>query len=150
MTRLGQAALRSIIRSGTMPVPGIACWMWIKGYGTHGYGSVHLNGEYTTAPRIAFDAWNDEPLKPGEEVCHSCDWHPCCNPEHLHRGDRDSNMLEMKLRNRQQRKFHPMDIVDIRKRAARGEKQTAIAAVYRCSKQAIQQIVARVTWSHIE
>lgn len=150
MMPLGQAAFRSIIREGTMPVPGFACLMWIRGYGTHGYGVVRLGSITTTAPRLAFNAWNEIPLQPGEEVRHTCDWKPCAYYGHLLRGTKLDNMMDMKLRNRQQRKFHPMEIVDIRARAQRGETQKSIADRYRVSKQAISQIVMRASWSHIE
>lgn len=41
-------------------------------------------------------------LRPGMDACHSCDFKPCCNPEHLSEGTRLENMAQAVARGRMQ------------------------------------------------
>lgn len=141
---------RGAIADGSMPVPGISCLMWIRSYGSHLYGAIRVGPSVMTAPQVAFNAWNDEPLRIGEEVRHTCDWRPCCNHEHLLRGTKLMNMADMKHRGRQPcRKLEPCDVIAIRESYARGETPTDLAARFGIVRQNVHQIVKRRAWKHI-
>jgi hypothetical protein len=79
------------------------CWVWTGRTNNHGYGQMVVRDgdryvlRYTH--RLAFEV-AVRPLEPGEEVRHTCDNPPCCNPAHLVAGTRDDNMRDMVERGR--------------------------------------------------
>lgn len=65
------------------------CWPWIAG-GTEGYGIFWAQGTSYRANRVAFILVHGD-LREHEMACHSCDSPPCCNPNHLFRGNALAN-----------------------------------------------------------
>src|SRR5690606_24937774 len=64
-----------------------------------GYGRFRINGRQIPAPRAAaIRAGMD--VKPGLDVCHTCDNPPCVNPAHLYVGTRSRNLQDMADRGR--------------------------------------------------
>lgn len=57
-----------------------ACWPWIRGTDTGGYGLVRWRGRNARATRIIWELTHGLPLPP--MVCHACDNPRCCNPVH--------------------------------------------------------------------
>ena len=65
------------------------CWLWVGGK-SDGYGAFYLNGENFGAHRVSLL------IKTGEDPreyrsCHTCDFPPCVNPEHLFKGTDTDN-----------------------------------------------------------
>lgn len=145
----GQAALQSIIRSGVVQVPGISCWMWIRSYGSHGYPQVRVGHTVMTVARAVFLACHDEPLGPHEEARHTCDWPPCCNPDHLIRGTKLDNMRDMTTRGRQVHKLEPRHAIEIRESFERGESTASLSARFGIARQNVWAIINRKAWGHV-
>lgn len=91
-----------------------------------------------------------------QEVRHSCDNPPCCNPAHLGDGDHLDNMLEAAERGRManceghaKARLTAEDVRAIRSRAARGETLESIQIDYGLSVGYVSRIVARKRWRHL-
>lgn len=68
-----------------------ACWPWIAGKTSRGYGAFKVRGRQVYAHRMALELAEGRPLEAGEFACHHCDNAPCVNPKHLYRGDATTN-----------------------------------------------------------
>lgn len=78
-----------------------ACWPWEGLTNKDGYGvSKHSHrGQSTGAHRVAWEiTFGDIPK--GEEILHSCDTPPCCNPRHLFKGTQKENMADCSIKGR--------------------------------------------------
>ena len=108
--------------------------------------------------RVAWKLANG-PIPPRLMVLHSCDVPPCCNPAHLHLGTAADNSREMVERGRigERRgehcgnsKLKDTQVFEIRERyEAGGTTYQKLASEYGVSDNAIQNVVRRLTWSHI-
>jgi hypothetical protein len=114
--------------------------------------------------------WQSRPLKahrvalelatgsaPVGDVAHSCDHPPCCNPAHLRDATHAENMADMAARGRSPRgernawaRLTEDDVREIRRRCTAGEPQRVVAADFGVIRQAVQLIVARKRWAHVE
>lgn len=112
------------------------------------------------------------PLEPHEVARHTCYNPPCCNPRHLVRCTHADNMRDRAERQRGQSGAdhwthrHPelvhrgswnpaaaltqSDVVEIRRRYADGETQTALAREYAVSQGHVSNIVHHRKWSHLK
>ncbi len=70
------------------------CWLWLKGTTSAGYGVMGIGSRTYLVTRILWLHWYGSDPR-DLLVCHSCDNPPCCNPNHLFRGDYSSNMHDM-------------------------------------------------------
>lgn len=75
------------------------CWRWTAG--TRGrirnglaYGSFHYHDRDHLAHRVAWLFFNGYLPPKNLEVCHSCDFPPCVNPDHLFLGTHKDNMKD--------------------------------------------------------
>lgn len=75
------------------------CWLWTGARSGNGYGAVKRDGRMQPAHRRAFELVHG-PIPDGVWVLHECDTPLCCNPAHLHLGDRSRNMKEAAARGR--------------------------------------------------
>lgn len=66
------------------------CWPWTGGRYPKGYGRFWKDGRYVTASREAWERENG-PMPEGQRACHSCDWPPCCRPDHIFAGTDKAN-----------------------------------------------------------
>lgn len=70
------------------------CWIWTRSSGRGGYGTFVLCSIKYQSHRYAFFLTKGYfPQKP-YEVCHTCDYPPCCNPCHLFAGTRSDNVQD--------------------------------------------------------
>lgn len=93
----------------------------------------------------------------GLDTCHSCDNPPCVNPHHLRFGTRVDNVGDAVSRGRNpegpthgSRKLEAPDVVDIFRRADRGERYSDIAADFGVTKGTITSIVNGHTWKSMQ
>jgi hypothetical protein len=75
------------------------CWPWQEGRNEQGYGRFKIGRLNHGAHRVAYLLTTG--ADPGkEDVLHSCDNPPCCNPAHLSLGDDKRNAAERDARGR--------------------------------------------------
>lgn len=149
-----RARWREYIERYSMPVPFSGCWFWLRSVGTHGYGATRYPGSpggasMTTAPRLAFIAWNG-PLLKGEEPRHTCHVKLCCNPDHLIRGSRFDNMMDSAKIGALARVLTPSIVRRIRELARAGQAKRAIARELGVGRKNIQNILAGKSWAHLD
>lgn len=75
------------------------CWICATAYpGKKGYHRLQItkNGvvHREMAHRVSFEHFKG-PLGPRMLACHSCDYPPCCNPDHLFAGNHSRNTKDM-------------------------------------------------------
>lgn len=127
-----------------------ACWLWTGYTNSHGYGQIGVNGRRVRLThRVAYLLHYGE--EPGDrQVCHSCDVRSCCNPAHLFLGTPAENSADMVRKGRSRRLvgdanhrtiLSDADVVEIRRRWAKGATQRAIAAFFGVDATTISRIV---------
>jgi hypothetical protein len=140
---------KSLVNSET------GCHEWQGGHGSHGYGSVVVNGRRVGAHRAAFEVFVGL-IPEGMYVCHTCDNRKCVNPAHLFLGTHQDNRRDMVAKGRHARggrhhwaKLTEADVLDIRRRAAEGESQKVLCGQYGVADSLVSRIVNRLIWTHI-
>jgi hypothetical protein len=64
-----------------------------------GYGQFSVKRRNLTATRVAYFIATKEDAAPFE-VLHTCDWPPCCNPEHFFKGTNQDNVNDRTIKGR--------------------------------------------------
>lgn len=75
------------------------CWLWKGRRDRRGRGRLRWQGREAYAHRVAYELEYGE-LPEGQEVCHHCDVHLCCNPAHLFAGSHEENMSDASRKGR--------------------------------------------------
>jgi len=73
------------------------CWEW-QGFvhkEPNPYGEMSYRGKQWRTHRLSFHLFKG-PIPAGLDICHTCDYKRCCNPEHLFTGTHRDNMLDMR------------------------------------------------------
>jgi DNA-binding CsgD family transcriptional regulator len=131
------------------------CWEWTGGK-SHGYGQLRVREVWADDPvyahRVSYLIHHD-PIPFGQEVCHTCDNHPCFNPEHLFLGDQAANIRDMVAKGRGAHgakngmaRLAADDIAKMRELSAGGRKQSEIAKIYGISEGHLSDILRGKRW----
>lgn len=131
------------------------CWDWLGGFFSAGYGYFRWEGKSRLAHRYAYIAKHG-PIPEGLLVRHSCDRHPCVNPNHLLLGTPADNMQDCVDRGRRPQgekhaasKVSEDDIREIRRLATSGVSYAELGRRYSMTGRNISSIVTRKTWKHV-
>lgn len=126
------------------------CWEWTGWRSPEGYGRFCIGGNQIPASRAAAIR-ADMDVRPGLDVCHTCDNPPCVNPAHLYVGTRSRNLQDMADRGRHPKqglgendwcaKFSEADVQDWKSSYANGESFKSIARRYGAHPTTISRTV---------
>lgn len=131
------------------------CWLWTLALSDSGHGKVSFNGKKVGAHKFSYQR-SVGPVPDGMVVRHICDCPSCVNPSHLCLGVQSENVRDMVLRNRQRgavgernshAKLNTGQILDIRRRAASGQRTIDLAYAFRVSSSQIRNIIRGDSWS---
>lgn len=134
-----EQAFNSIVRKTADPA---ACWEWVGGTTSIGYGAVRN----TTAHRISYRI-HIGPIPVGMFVCHTCDNPPCCNPAHLFLGTPAENVADMEAKGRRRVKLSKETVLLIR--ASSVPSGSVLGKRYGVSKHHINRIRRGLAWRSI-
>jgi hypothetical protein len=143
------------------------CWLW-TGATSNGSGlllvrdSTDMQPDGRGKPRTIVVhrlAWRIEHGKwPPRWALHECDTRTCVNPGHLKDGDHAASQAQRAEHGRTAKHFgedngrsklSKADVLDIRKRLARGEKASVLGVEYEIDESYVRQIERRENWKHI-
>lgn len=136
------------------------CWEWRSPPTWGGYGMFKFRGKDHGAHRISWILTVGE-IPEGEGyhgtcVLHSCDNPPCVNPRHLFLGSHQINMDDREAKGRGNRpkkatnlKLTEADVLEIRRMAASGIRQTDIAKRFELERGHVSRIVNRKMWDWV-
>ena len=82
-----------------MPGMATACWVWIAGKNSDGYGNFQYSGKCGRAHRFSYEL-HIGPIPEGMEVRHGCHVPACVNPAHFQLGTHADNMRDMAMSGR--------------------------------------------------
>lgn len=128
------------------------CWPWTGYLDNDGYGLFVFHGRRRPAHELAYSFTYGEKRLPTLDTCHSCDNPPCCNPNHLRFGTRQSNVDEMRERDRAatpNRKLTDAQVIEMRERRASGARQKDLAEHYGITDGAVSMIVRGLQWANV-
>lgn len=75
------------------------CWEYLGVRNPQGYGQTTYRGKQMGVHRATLIATGG-PIPAGHDVCHRCDFPPCCNPEHVFHASRKINVADMLAKGR--------------------------------------------------
>lgn len=137
----------------TQPHMETRCWEW-TGAVCGGYGRLTFNYKVITAHRLSLYVHNGYWPK---NALHRCDHKICVNPDHLYDGTAKENArdaVERGLLPKGDRvstsKLSAAQVVEIKSRIARGERNKDIAPDYTVTVDAISLIRHGKNWKHID
>lgn len=114
------------------------CWEWMGTKDKDGYGDLRERRAHYKTHRLMWTEWHRRPIPAGQIVMHSCDNPPCLNPYHLMLGTRSQNARDMSAKGRAVRqKLLPVDIAEIKRLLADGERNVDIAKRFGVSAELI-------------
>lgn len=140
---------------GTYPTE---CWEWTGGIMSKGYGVVQIESTQYRVHRLAWILHTGQSITPQDYICHHCDNRKCVRPDHLFRGDAQSNMTDRNNKQRQARgeqqglsKLSSSDVKTIRDLYATGDySHRQLAQLFKCARNNIASILSGTTWSHTD
>jgi hypothetical protein len=131
------------------------CWEWIADAERHGgYGAFNLNNRSVGAHRIAwhYAKHGTVDVPPSETVIrHECHNPACCNPAHLHAGDRSDNALDSLKDGEWETALSRDEVREIRRLAEESNMtQYDIADKFNISQGMVWQIVTERQYAWVE
>lgn len=132
------------------------CRRWTGYIGSHGYGTVNLDGKLITTHRAAYLVAHGS-IPDGGHVRHKCDNRWCINEEHLELGSHADNMRDSHERGRAaigsrhgNAKLLEWQVTMIRALHALGAfSMHALARMFEVSVQTVHDIIHRKLWKHV-
>jgi len=128
------------------------CWIWDAGKMPSGYGHFKFNGKTLKAHRIAWSLKHGE-IPKGMQILHKCDIPSCVNPDHLFLGTHTDNMRDKVRKGRQTKgrghwsnKLTESQVLEIKERLGKGERQEAIAEQFGLCQATVSQIKLGRAW----
>lgn len=129
------------------------CWEWQGDRDPHGYGYLR----HIRAHRLAYELQYGT-IPEGMNILHRCDNRACVNPNHLFLGTQEMNIYDMVGKQRhvhgERHTSHKLTSQDVRAiralRSSSRQSYFAIASQFGVSASAIEDIVRRITWKHVE
>lgn len=150
--------LKTRLIEGLMPVTESGCWLWLKYIRPTGYGQVHCLGRAIDVHILSYEL-HKGPIPKKMNVCHSCDIPACLNPDHLWLGTQQDNLADMRRKGRanvgrgvthRSVKLTPDQVLQIRHEHKNIDiTMSALARVYKVSKNTIRALLSRRSWRHI-
>lgn len=130
------------------------CWLFTGClHNGSGYGLIWEGRKQRFAHRVAFELWNG-PIRAADQVRHSCDTRPCCNPTHLTAGPQIDNILDCIQKDRHARGerqgFHRLSDDLVRAILADKRGPSEIAREIGVSPMTVSDVKRRVTWKHVD
>jgi hypothetical protein len=124
-----------------------ACWPWLAGIFTNGYGQVRWQGKIRRAHRVAYELMYG-PISDGMNVCHTCDNKLCCNSKaHFFLGTQADNVADMRAKGRVSSKLTWADVTYIREQYAAGLKTKPQLMLEKClSRFSLSYIIRNKRW----
>lgn len=125
------------------------CIEWIGATTLNGYGQLRNKGRAILAHRAAYEHYIG-PVPSGKFVCHHCDNRLCTNVLHLFVGTARENTSDMMRKGRgkalrgsdsPRAKLTDAQVVEIRRRAAAGEKVRALAREFHMNNGALSRVI---------
>lgn len=132
------------------------CIFWPYTRGSNGYGIIRIDGRRKVVSRIVCERAHGDPPTLKHQAAHSCGrgHEGCINPRHLRWATRIENEADKLIHGTHRRgqrqhsaKLTEFDVIDIRRRAAAGETQRAIASEFGVGQQTVSGIVRREKWA---
>ena len=138
------------------------CWEWQGRTDKDGYGIMKVGPHNARMHRFSWELHNG-PIPDGLWVLHHCDNPPCVRIDHLWLGTATDNDADRHAKGRSRggstnrargshngsSKLTEAEVLEIRRRWASGETQTAISLSVGIAQTNISQIVLRKRWTHI-
>lgn len=132
------------------------CILWTRRLDSAGYGRVYVDGRSMTASRYICELVHGPPDSPFKEAAHACRNRSCINPRHLGWATPAENQMHRVRDGTSNRgeahgnaKLTNEDVVRIRKLAAGGWTEAALAEKFDVNRVTIHYVVKRATWVHI-
>lgn len=134
------------------------CWVWVGGRPKGRYGEFSVGKSMKRAHRISWELANG-PIPTGLYVLHSCDNPPCVNPNHLFLGTQTDNVHDMENKKRGihfrgedngRAKLTVVQVFEIRKLLARGDKKARIAKQYSINPVSVAYIENGKNWGWLK
>lgn len=133
-----------------------ACWPWMAGRHTAGYGMANAMDNSFCAHRMSWSMHNG-PIPAGMAICHKCDNPPCVNPAHLFLGTKADNSRDMARKGRSthgesnpRARLTEAEVLQVRRLRAEGLSMRRIALRVGCSLTNVSVICRGKTWSRLE
>lgn len=129
------------------------CWLWQGPRNKSGYGYVWFCGTVLPASRAAYILTHGDIPQVGrsrQNVCHTCDNPPCCNPAHLFVGSGRENVIDARKKGRHLGKLTADDVREVRRIATTPTGIKACAALFNVHPGTIRQIVNRKSWAWLD
>lgn len=128
------------------------CWLFDSLLGS-GYGTIWVRGKMVRAHRFAYELFKGR-IPAGLVVRHKCRNRNCVNPDHLEIGTHRENALDRRRDGTQKEgeastssKLSEEEVLEIRQST---KSQRALAKRYGVGRRAIQSVLSRRTWKHLE
>lgn len=132
-----------------------SCWIYVGAVESNGYGYPSWRKGHKLAHRLAYELAKG-PIPKGMLVCHTCDTPPCCNPEHLFLGTKQSNKDDSTAKRRHtygernwKAKLTEEQAVELYAMRGGPLNQREAGERFGVSKAIVQALWAGRTWRHV-